>query len=215
MNSLGNLLILGAGGHGKVVAETALRTGLWDEIAFLDNDSTLNKVIGIPVIGGFDTYPNHKETYSSAIVAIGNNHSRLTWLTTLEQAGYKIPVIIHPSSILSKFCEIESGTVVLAGVVVNANARIAKGCILNTSSTIDHDCVIGNGVHISPGTNVSGTVTINDFTWLGVGSKIVNNITIGSYVIVAAGAVVINDIPDSVMVAGVPAQIKKCFGDET
>lgn len=215
MISLGKLLILGAGGHGKVVAETAMLTGLWDEIAFLDNDSTLNRVIGIPVIGTFDTYHNHKETYSNAIVAIGNNHNRLTWLTTLEQAGYKIPVIIHPSSILSGFCEIESGTVVLAGVVVNANARIAKGCILNTSSTIDHDCVIGNGVHISPGTNISGTVTINDFSWLGVGSKIVNNITIGSNVIVAAGAVVINDIPDSVMVAGVPAQTKKCFGDES
>ncbi|NQX45863.1 acetyltransferase [Paenibacillus tritici] len=209
-----NLLILGAGGHGKVVAEAAMLTGRWDDIAFLDNDTTLNRVIGIPVIGSFDTYLDHSKAYSSAVVAIGNNENRFVWLTKLEQAGFKIPVIIHPSSIVSKFSQIESGTVVLAGAVINADASIAKGCILNTSSTIDHDCVIGNGVHVSPGANVSGTVTINDFSWLGVGASIVNNITIGSHVIVAAGAVVISDIPDSVMVAGVPAQIKQSYGDE-
>ncbi|WP_342421223.1 acetyltransferase [Paenibacillus sp. FSL E2-0178] len=209
-----NLLILGAGGHGKVVAETAMLTGRWNNIAFLDNDNTLNRVLGIPVIGDFDTYLDHKKTYSNAIVAVGNNRNRHVWLTKLEKAGYKIPVIIHPSSIVSKFSGIESGTVVLANAVINANASIAQGCILNTSCTIDHDCVIGKGVHISPGVNVSGTVTINDYSWLGVGAKIVNNITIGSNAIVAAGAVVISDIPDSVMVAGVPAQIKKSFGDE-
>lgn len=210
-----NLLILGAGGHGKVVAEAAMLTGRWDEIAFLDNDSSLSKVLGIPVIGSFDDYLDYTTVYSNAIVAIGNNLKRMTWLTKLEQAGYNIPVVIHPYSSVSQFCEIESGTVVMAGAVVNASSTIAKGCILNTSSSIDHDCVIGNGVHISPGVNVSGSVTVHDYSWLGVGAKIANNITIGSNTIVAAGTVVIKDVPDSVMVAGVPAQIKKSFGDES
>ncbi|MNI67745.1 putative acetyltransferase EpsM [compost metagenome] len=157
----------------------------------------------------FDSYLEHNKNYSHAFVALGNNKNRLMWLAKLEKVGFEIPTIIHPNSILSKFCQIDYGTVILAGVVVSANANIAKGCILNTSSTIDHDCIIGKGVHISPGVNVSGTVTINDCTWLGVGAKISNNITIGSNVVVAAGAVVISDIPDSVMIAGVPAQIKK------
>ncbi|MCE3202847.1 acetyltransferase [Paenibacillus sonchi] len=206
---MASLLILGAGGHGKVVAEAAMLTRQWDRISFLDNDNTLNNVVGVPVIGVFDSYLEHKKNYSHAFVALGNNKNRLMWLAKLEKVGFEIPIIIHPNSILSKFCQVDYGTVVLAGVVVNANANIGKGCILNTSSTIDHDCLIGKGVHISPGVNVSGTVTINDCTWLGVGAKISNNIIIGSNVVVAAGAVVISDIPDSVMIAGVPAQIKK------
>ncbi|WP_019908918.1 acetyltransferase [Paenibacillus sp. HW567] len=211
---MASLLILGAGGHGKVVAETAMLTRQWDRIAFLDNNNNLNNLMGIPIIGCFETYVDHVKSYSHAIVALGNNITRLIWMAKLEKAGFEIPVIIHPSSIISRFCEIESGSVVLAGVVVNANTSIANGCILNTSSTIDHDCIIGKGVHISPGVNVAGTVSIKDFSWLGIGSKIANNVTIGSSVIVAAGAVVISDIPDNVMVAGVPAKIKKYVGDE-
>lgn len=209
-----SLLILGAGGHGKVVAEAAMLTRQWDRIAFVDNNNSLDNVMGVPVIGDFDTYADHIQNYSHAIVALGNNISRLFWLDKLEKAGFEIPVIIHPSSVISSFCEIESGSVVLAGVVVNANTKIAKGCILNTSCTIDHDCQLEKGVHISPGVNVAGTVIIKEYSWLGIGSKIVNNVIIGSNVIVAAGAVVINHIPDNVMIAGIPAIIKKYVGVE-
>lgn len=211
---MSNLLILGAGGHGKVVAETAIATGKWNTISFLDNNSDLSEVLDLPVLGGFDSYQDHLGIYKSAFVAIGNNKNRLLWLEKLEKAGYQIPSIIHPFSVVSNYSEIGLGSIIMPGVVVNANSIISEGCILNTSSTVDHDCMLENGVHVSPGVNVSGTVHIKKCTWLGVGSKVSNNISIGSNVIVAAGSTVIHDIPDNVMVAGVPAKIKKHFGDE-
>ncbi|MEK4286990.1 MULTISPECIES: acetyltransferase [Paenibacillus] len=206
---MSKLLILGAGGHGKVVADAALSTGTWDEIAFLDNNKELNDVLGKAVLGGFESYMDHREDYSAAFVAIGNNVTRMIWLERLERAGYEIPSIIHPSSTISRFSQIERGSVIMAGVVVNASTKVGKGCILNTSSSIDHDCILENGVHISPGVNVCGTVHVKSCSWLGVGSKVLNNVTIGFNVIVAAGTIVIKDIPDNVMVAGVPAKIKK------
>lgn len=211
---MSGLLILGAGGHGKVVADIAITTRKWDNIAFLDNNKNLTTVLGFPVLGDFDSYENYKEIYSAAFVAIGNNKARMQWIRKLKQDKYDIPVILHPSSIISRFSEVGLGSVVMAGTVINAGVNIGQGCIINTGSTIDHDCEIEEGVHISPGVNLSGTVRIKSLSWLGVGTKISNNISIGTNVIVAAGATVINDIPDNVMVAGIPAKIKKRLGDE-
>ncbi|OBZ09889.1 hypothetical protein A8L34_21330 [Bacillus sp. FJAT-27264] len=211
---MSKLLILGAGGHGKAVADAAMATGSWSGIAFLDSNKNLKEVLGFPIVGGIDDYTLFLERFPAAFVAIGHNKTRLLWLEKLEQAGFQIPTIIHPASTISRFSSIGSGSIVMAGVVVNAATTIGEGCILNTSSSIDHDCVVEKGVHISPGVNVSGTVSIKSYTWLGVGAKVSNNITIGSNVTVAAGAVVINNVSDHVMVAGVPAKIKKDFGDE-
>lgn len=211
---MSKLLILGAGGHGKVVAEAAMLTEVWDQIAFLDNNIRSNSVLDMPVIGSFDSYLKHIRNYSDAIVALGDNHKRLLWIEKLKHAGYTIPVIVHPSSVVSKFCSIEYGTVILANSVVNTSVDISKGCIINTSSSVDHDTKLEKGVHISPGVSISGTVTVGAYSWVGVGAKIANNITVGANVIVAAGATVINNVPNNVMVAGVPAIIKKYLGDE-
>jgi len=97
----------------------------------------------------------------------------------------------------------------MAGAVVHVNAVIGKGCIINTSSSVDHDCILEDGVHISPGAHIGGSVSIGKYTWVCIGSCIANNIKIGRNVIVAAGAAVIKDVPDNVMVAGVPAILKK------
>jgi FlaA1/EpsC-like NDP-sugar epimerase len=104
---LSKLLILGAGGHGKVVADAAMSTGNWEEIAFLDNNKELTNVLGKSVLGEFDSYMDHKEEYSAAFVAIGNNVTRMIWLDRLERAGFEIPSIIHPSSTISGFSRIE------------------------------------------------------------------------------------------------------------
>lgn len=211
---MSKLLILGAGGHGKVVADTAVASGKWSDIAFLDNNSTLHEVLGFPVIGSFESYQYHLHENWAVFVAIGNNLVRMNWLKKLEMEGYNIATVIHPSSVISGHSTVDKGSVAMARVVINANSTIGKGCIINTSSTIDHDCVIGEGVHISPGANISGTVTVKDNSWLGVGAKVINNIQIGENVVVAAGAVIIKDVPDNVMVAGIPSKIKKYFGDE-
>ncbi|WP_342480564.1 acetyltransferase [Paenibacillus sp. FSL L8-0340] len=211
---MSKLLILGAGGHGKVVADAAMASGKWSDIAFLDNNNDLNEVLGFPVLGRFESYQYHLQENWTVFVAIGNNSARMYWLDKLELEGYNIATIIHPYSTISGFSSLGKGSVALAGVVVNANSSIGRGCIVNTSSTVDHDCIISEGVHISPGVNISGTVTVKEDSWLGVGAKVNNNITIGKNVIVAAGAVIIKDVPDNVMVAGIPSTIKKYFGDE-
>lgn len=208
------LLILGAGGHGKVVADAAWSSGKWKHIAFLDNNPKIHKVIGFSVVGDFQSYQSKLQDYSEVFVAIGNNKTRMYWLNKLDQEGYNIATVIHPFSMISRFSSIGKGSVVLAGVVVNADSSINTGCIINTSSTIDHDCILGEGVHVSPGVNISGAVIVKDRTWLGVGTKVSNNINIGKNVIAAAGTVIVKDVPDNVMIAGVPSTIKKYFGDE-
>ncbi|MGB9975792.1 acetyltransferase [Thermovenabulum sp.] len=208
---MSKLLILGAGGHGKVVADIAKSMNYWDEICFLDDDiKKLNSIInGFKVIGRFDDYKKFKESFTYAFVAIGNNKYRLSILEELEKVGYKIPVIKHNFSYISDTVQIGEGTVIMPGVVINTNTIIGKGCIINTSSSIDHDCILKDGVHISPGANIGGTVNIGKCTWVCIGSKIINNVTIGKNVIIAAGSVVTKNIPDNIMVAGIPAIFKK------
>lgn len=209
---MSGILILGAGGHGKVVAELTLLTNKWDKVAFLDDRDNLDEVNNIPVIGKLCQFKLFKDEYQSAVVAIGNNSLRIKWIERLTNAGFKTPVLVHPFSFISKTSTLGEGTVVMAGVVINSNTSIGKGCIINTSSSIDHDSVINDGVHISPGVHIGGAVTIEKYTWVCIGSTIINNINIRSNVVVAAGSVVKNSIPDNVLVAGVPAIIKKKLG---
>lgn len=209
---MSDLLILGAGGHGKVVADVAMQMGKWKSVAFLDDRQGLKSVTGYPVIGNLNDFALVQENFQYAFVGIGNGELRLEWLRTLLDVGFEVPTLIHPFTAISKHSFIGIGTVVMAGVVINASTKIGEGCILNTSSTVDHDCVLGDGVHLSPGVHLSGTVHIGRSSWLCTGSNVSNNLNIGKNVVVAAGATVIDSIPDNVMVAGVPAKIKKYLG---
>lgn len=206
---MSNLLILGAGGQGKVVADIASMLDKWDSIAFLDDKEDLKEVIGFPVIGRLNDYLLNRDKFKYAFVAIGNNYLRLKWIEKLDEAGFIIPIIEHPKSMVSKLSKIKDGTIITMGAAVNVCAIIGKGCILNACCSVDHDCIINDGVHISPGAHIGGTVTIGSLAHIGIGSSITNNITIGGRSIVAGGAAVIDDVPDNVMVAGVPAKIKK------
>ncbi|MCR8635385.1 MULTISPECIES: NeuD/PglB/VioB family sugar acetyltransferase [Paenibacillus] len=206
---MSGLLILGAGGLGKVIAEIAVLMGKWERIAFLDDRVELKEVMGFPVIGKLTDLDSYIKDYNNAFVAIGHNHTRLMWLQLIGISGFIIPALIHPLSIVSKFSSIGEGTAVMAGAVINTDATIGRGCIINTCASIDHDCTLEDGIHVSPGARVSGTVNIGRCSWVCVGSTIANDIRIGSHVIVAAGAVVVRNVPDNVMVAGVPAMLKK------
>lgn len=206
---MSKLLILGASGHGKVVVEIANLMKQWDEIAFLDDNQELKEVNGYKVIDRLRNYKLYREEYENAFVAIGNNIFRMDLIENLLEEGFKIPVLIHPFTAISSDVQIDKGTVVMAGAVINTNTVIGKGCIINTSSSIDHDCILEDGVHISPGVHIGGTVNIGKCTWVCIGSSISNNIIIGKNAIIASGAAVTKDVPDNVMVAGVPAIFKK------
>lgn len=208
-NNKSRLLILGAGGHGKVVAEIASFMDKWDEISFLDDNLKLKEVNGYKVIGTIGDYRLYKDKYEYAFVAIGNNQLRLNLIEKLIEDEFKIPTLIHPFTAISKRVDIDIGTVVIAGAIINTNTSIGKGCIVNTTSSVGHDCVIKDGVHISPGVNIGGTSTIGKCSWICIGSSVINNINIGEHVVVASGSSVIKDVNDKVLVGGVPAILIK------
>lgn len=206
---MSRLLILGAGGHGKVVAEIATLMKQWDEISFLDDNKELKEVNGHRVIGLINDYKSYKSQYEYAFVAIGNNQLRLSIIEELIKNGYEIPVLIHPFTAVSNKVDIDIGTVIVAGTIINTNTSIGKGCIINTTSSVGHDCIVKDGVHISPGVNIGGTTTIGKCSWICIGSSVINNTYIGDYAVVASGASVIGDINDKVLVGGTPAKLIK------
>ncbi|MEH7577961.1 acetyltransferase [Priestia megaterium] len=206
---MAKLLILGAGGHGKVVSEIAQLMKQWEEIAFLDDREDISEVLGIPIVGKLADLLALRSEYEYAFVAIGSNTARLKWTEKLSHHDFKIPTLIHPSSTVSAKSFIEEGTVIMAGAVINPDTKIGRSCIINTASTIDHDCILQEGVHTSPGVHLGGTVKVGKRTWICIGATIINNINIGCDSVIAAGAVVTKDVLSNVLVAGVPAVIKE------
>lgn len=201
-NALG---IVGASGHGKVVADIALASGISD-IVFYDDDISKFGLIhyGFPVVGSLaDASYDSCEQY---VVAIGDNITRKRVQRSLVSRGCRFASLIHPFSCVSPTVEIGEGVVIMPGVVVNACARIGDGCILNTESSVDHDCVIGGFCHISPGAHLAGSVEFGDMVWAGIGASVVNGVSVVSESIIGAGAVVVADILEIGTYVGVPAK---------
>ena len=192
------LRIIGAGGHGKVVADTAEACG-YSDIVFLDQiwpERTENgrwKIIG---------KPNQSDV--TLFCAVGKNDIRARMFEDYHLNNS--PVLIHPSAILSPTVKMGPGALVVAGSIVNADTSIGRGAILNTACSVDHDCLIGDFVHISPGAHLAGDVRVGDGTWIGIGAVVREGVRIGKNVIVAAGAAIIRDIEDGARVGGVPAR---------
>lgn len=187
------LRIIGAGGHGKVVADVAQACGYTD-IAFVDQSWPARTTHGRWTIIGKDTSDR------PLFCAIGDNTIRA------QLADPAMPVLIHPAAVVSQSAAFGSGTVLVAGVVVNADTTVGRGVILNTACSVDHDCVIGDFVHISPGARLAGNVHVGDGAWIGIGAVVREGVRIGKNAIVAAGAAVIEDVADNARVGGVPAK---------
>lgn len=201
------LAILGASGHGKVVADIALSIG-WDTVVFFD-DAWPERTVNAhwPVEGDTSGLIELKDAFDGVVVAIGHCNTRLKKQSYLADAGCEITTLVHPAACVSRFASIGSGTVVMPGAVVNADASIGEACIINSGATVDHDCVLGGGVHIAPGAHLSGDVWVGSCSWLGTGAAVKHGIRIGSNVMVGAGSVVIQDVPDRCTVVGNPAKI--------
>jgi sugar O-acyltransferase (sialic acid O-acetyltransferase NeuD family) len=201
------LIVVGAGGHGAVVAEAAAESGRWDEIVFLDDDESLDHVLEYPVVGTTERISTLASDDPEFVVTIGNNRTRLELSDKIARSGLRLVSVIHPAACISKSASIAAGTVVCAGAIVNARAKIGRACIINTGATIDHDCVLEDGVHVSPGANLAGIVRVGECAWIGIGSSVKEEISIGHDSVVGAGSAVVNDIGDSVTVGGVPARL--------
>ena len=194
------LAIIGASGHGKVVADIAERNG-YDEIEFFDDNESIKFCGKWPVIG---KTPEALNSEASLFIAIGKAKTRERLMERF--AGCRFPVLIHPNAVIADDVVIGDGSVVMAGAVINPGARIGVGCIINTCSSVDHDCTIGDFAHISVGAHLAGTVVVGKGSWIGIGASVTNNVEIGEDVIVGAGAVVIRDIKEAGTYVGVPAR---------
>lgn len=200
------LAILGAGGHGKVVADTGECCG-WN-VKFFDDSWPGRSMNGVwPIVGDASALLGHLQAFDGVLVAIGNNGVRHLKLLELAKAGAPLVSLVHPKATISEHATIGTGSVVFAGVVVNIDADIGRGAILNTGCSVDHDCILGDGVHISPGARLAGNVRIGDLSWIGIGASVRHSICIGSQVIVGAGAAVVSDVADQLTVVGVPAKV--------
>lgn len=200
------LAILGASGHGKVVADAAELSG-WDEVVFFDDAwPKCSKNSVWPVVGNTADLLAAIKEFSGVAVAIGNNTIRLEKLNLLRNQGASLPTIVHPHAVVSRYAKIGEGSVICAGVVVNADAQIGAGVILNTGCSIDHDCLLADAVHISPGARLAGGTIVGTCAWIGIGAVTRQLITVGAYSVIGAGAAVIKNVPERTTVVGVPAQ---------
>ncbi len=198
------LVMLGAGGHAKVCYEIAVAMDQWEQIIILDDHPTNDFFETSGKLSDVENYPN-----ADFFVAIGDNKKRKKLLNDIQNKNYKIISLIHSSAIISPTVNVETGTVIMPGVVINANTKIGKGCILNTSCTVDHDNNIGDYVHISPGANLAGNVTIGALSWIGIGATILNNLSIEKEVILGAGSLVIKNLLKTGTYIGSPVEIIK------
>lgn len=197
------ILIIGASGHGKVVADIAQKNGYTD-IAFLDDDVSKRQCGKYKVIGTSDDAILHDG--DNFIVAIGNAKTRQHIQINLLGKGLSVVTLVHPGATIAGDVKVGIGTVVMAGVVINSDVKLGNGVIVNTSSSIDHDCIIEDFVHISVGSHIAGSCQIGKRTWIGAGAIVSNNVIICNDCIIGAGGVVLKDINESDVYTGVPVR---------
>lgn len=202
---MNRLAILGASGHGKVVADCALAVG-WQAVEFFDDAYPAKAQVGLWTIAGTTSdLLTYLKEFDGVIVGIGHNMTRWRKHLFLQQAGAPLVSVIHPRAWVSPFARIGAGTVVVGGAVVNVDAVVGEACIINTGAVVDHDCVLADAVHISPSATLSGSVTVGERSWIGVGACVRQCIRIGADVTVGAGAVVIDQVTDGTTAVGCPA----------
>jgi sugar O-acyltransferase (sialic acid O-acetyltransferase NeuD family) len=200
------IAILGASGHGKVVASCLLAGGRRVH-GFYDDDASKQgqAILGLPVLGAIAECETVRE--GAAVFGIGTNQTRRR-LNHLRSSQVWVTAT-HPTAWLDPSVEVGEGTVVFAGAIVQPGAIIGRHCILNTGCSVDHDCILEDYVHLAPGVHLGGNVSIREGAFLGIGIKAIPGVTIGRWSQIGAGGIIVRDIPDNVLAVGVPARVVK------
>ena len=209
-----HLVIIGASGHGKVIADIAVKNG-YTEIVFLDDNTTIKTCGEYSVVGTSSDVMRY--SHCDFVVGIGNAEIRKRVQGDLIAKGLHLVTLIHPKAVVAPDVSFGTGTVVMAGAIINPGTSIGSGCIINTGATCDHDNTIADYVHVSVGSHLAGTVYVGKETWIGAGAIVSNNVSICEKCIIGAGAVVVNDLTEPDTYIGVPAKKKSvttCSADK-
>jgi sugar O-acyltransferase (sialic acid O-acetyltransferase NeuD family) len=200
------VIIVGAGGHAKVVLEALRRCGT-EILGLVDRDpeKTGKSLLGAPVIGGDDAIAEYAPHDIRLTIGLGPISQRRKLFDAFKDQSYEFANVIHPAAVVSDSAKLGEGVQIMAGAIIQADARIGDNVIINTGASVDHDCVIGGHVHIAPGATLAGGVQIGAGSLVGAGSTILENVSVGANCAIAGGAVVISDVADNETVAGVPA----------
>ncbi len=203
------ILLLGGGGHAKVVLD-ALQASNLHVIGFLESNAAIDQLHGIKRLG--DTHPSSLPDYQPAEVILANGFGS-TWKNTLRKDqfnlwkahGYQFITVTHPGAVIAKNVILGEGVQIMAGAIVNTGSSIDANVIINTRAVVEHDCCIASHVHIASGAILSGAVTVMDEAHIGPAATVIQGVRIGCKSIVGAGSVVVRDVPDCTQVVGVPA----------
>ncbi|WP_018132196.1 acetyltransferase [Effusibacillus pohliae] len=204
------VIVLGGGGHAKVLIDTLL----------LQNRKVLGvtvpvgeffgkSLLGIRCIGNDDTileYPADSIELVNGIGSVAAPDLRKRIFESFKGLGYEFTSVVHPSAVISAEAELAEGVQVMAGAIIQTGSSIGANTIVNTKVSVDHDCAIGNHVHLAPGVTLSGGVQVGDEVHIGTGATVIQGVRIGKNSIIGAGALVLNDVAEGVTVVGVPAK---------
>jgi UDP-perosamine 4-acetyltransferase len=204
------LLIVGAGGHARSVVDIALQNGEYELVGCINPHP--GDVLGVPVIGNDGDFAGlWSKGIHHIFIAVGHSYRRHLLFNKALSLGFEPVNMVSRHAVISPWATLGKGVCVMAGAVVNVNARIGDNCIINTCCSIDHDCEIGESSHIAPGVTLSGAVKVGRIVHVGTGASVIDGISIGDSTYIGSGSVVVRDLPSNVMAYGVPARvIRKC-----
>ena len=206
------IVIVGAGGHGRVLLDILRYNHQFEIAGFLDSNTALHRktMDGLEVLGDISLIPQFPQLgIGGAIIAIGDNRIRNAYADAFDEASVSLVSAIHPSANIADTARIGKNVVIAAGANVCTLVKVEDSAILNTGCIIDHESAIHKAVHVCPGVRIAGHVTVKPFAFIGIGATIIQGITIGQAAIIGAGAVVVRDVPDYSTVVGVPAHVIK------